>query len=204
MKDRRNLLKVAALTGAAGATWKKPVVDAVVLPAHAETSVSPLTGFTDILSSNQDPFESEGYVDSSSSPLDLLVDTAHALPDPVPQWMAYTVRAPEMGESYRLVEIFRTDNKIPCQTESIWRTYVNVDTRVGDKWYSTLSEGVSTDDSCGPRARTVEVDIQLSALDDQISPTMGDALVVTNNLGTLKIALGSGGIPFSLNCNTCK
>ena len=39
MKGRRELLKVLGVAGAAGAVWKKPVVDAVVLPIHASTSL---------------------------------------------------------------------------------------------------------------------------------------------------------------------
>ena len=38
VKDRRELLKVLGVAGATGAVWKKPVVDAVSLPAHAVTS----------------------------------------------------------------------------------------------------------------------------------------------------------------------
>jgi len=38
MTKRRELLKVLSVAGAAGAVWKKPVVDSVVLPAHAATS----------------------------------------------------------------------------------------------------------------------------------------------------------------------
>ena len=41
MKDRRELLKVLGVAGAAGAVWKKPVVDAVILPTHAATSCIP-------------------------------------------------------------------------------------------------------------------------------------------------------------------
>ena len=39
MSKRRDLLKAVTLAGAAGAIWKKPVVDSVVLPAHAGFSI---------------------------------------------------------------------------------------------------------------------------------------------------------------------
>ena len=51
MTKRRELLKVLSLTGAAGAVWKKPVVDSLVLPAHAESSPTP----TDTCESNPTP-----------------------------------------------------------------------------------------------------------------------------------------------------
>ena len=38
MKDRRNLLKGLGVVGATGVVWQKPVVDVVMLPAHAMTS----------------------------------------------------------------------------------------------------------------------------------------------------------------------
>ena len=42
MKDRRKLLKALSITGAVAAveSWKKPLINAVVLPAHAQTSPS--------------------------------------------------------------------------------------------------------------------------------------------------------------------
>ena len=40
MTKRRELLKVVSVAGAAGAVWKKPVVDSVVLPAHAVASAN--------------------------------------------------------------------------------------------------------------------------------------------------------------------
>jgi len=42
MKHRRRLLKVLAIAGAAGTTevWKKPIVNAVMLPAHAQASIA--------------------------------------------------------------------------------------------------------------------------------------------------------------------
>ena len=42
MKNRRNLLKVLSVAGATGAVevWKKPVVNAVTLPAHAGTTIN--------------------------------------------------------------------------------------------------------------------------------------------------------------------
>lgn len=39
MNDKRNLLKAIGLTGAAGVFWKKPVVESVVLPVHAQSSL---------------------------------------------------------------------------------------------------------------------------------------------------------------------
>ena len=47
MNDKRNLLKVITVAGATGAVWQKPVVDAVMLPAHAETSGCSLASGTD-------------------------------------------------------------------------------------------------------------------------------------------------------------
>jgi hypothetical protein len=41
MTKRRELLKVLSVAGAAGAVWKKPVVDSVALPAHADTTATP-------------------------------------------------------------------------------------------------------------------------------------------------------------------
>lgn len=41
MTKRRELLKVLSVAGAAGAVWKKPVVESVVLSAHAETTSTP-------------------------------------------------------------------------------------------------------------------------------------------------------------------
>jgi len=43
MKDRRELLKVLGVTGATGAVWKQPVINAVILPAHAMTSAASVT-----------------------------------------------------------------------------------------------------------------------------------------------------------------
>ncbi len=49
MKTRRNLLKSVASVGAIGTalpnTWIKPVVNSVVLPAHAQTSPVPATEY---------------------------------------------------------------------------------------------------------------------------------------------------------------
>lgn len=38
MNERRDLLKVLGVSGATGAAWSKPVVDSVILPAHAVAS----------------------------------------------------------------------------------------------------------------------------------------------------------------------
>lgn len=49
MTKRRELLKVLSVAGATGAVWKKPVVDAVMLPAHAQTSCG-ITGIEVVFS----------------------------------------------------------------------------------------------------------------------------------------------------------
>lgn len=36
--NKRDLLKIVSLAGVTGAAWKKPVVNSLVLPAHASTS----------------------------------------------------------------------------------------------------------------------------------------------------------------------
>lgn len=43
-KSKRNLAKIFGIVGASAAVWKKPVVDAVSLPAHAATSCSVESG----------------------------------------------------------------------------------------------------------------------------------------------------------------
>lgn len=43
-KTKRNLAKALGVVGASATVWKKPVVDAVYLPAHAATSCSVESG----------------------------------------------------------------------------------------------------------------------------------------------------------------
>ena len=46
MTKRREILKCLTVAGAAGAVWKKPVVDSVMLPAHAATSCDECFSYT--------------------------------------------------------------------------------------------------------------------------------------------------------------
>jgi hypothetical protein len=75
-KSRRNLLKsiaaggVVTTTAALPAKWSRPVVDAVALPAHAQT--------TGVVVAGGGGGGAGGVVDASGSPLDLLVQEAHA------------------------------------------------------------------------------------------------------------------------------
>ena len=80
-KSRRKLLKsIAAGSGAIVAgkslpeSWSRPVVDSVMLPAHAQTSFMPVFGGTSLIP----------MVDADDSILDNLVPTAHAGPIIIP------------------------------------------------------------------------------------------------------------------------
>lgn len=85
-KLRRNLLKMAATTGtvAGGAYWSKPVVQSVLLPAHAQSTATlriynntalPTTTFNQQPSMGDEPTQ---IAQHNHSLLDLIVPPAHA------------------------------------------------------------------------------------------------------------------------------
>ena len=82
-EDRRKYLKAGGFLAAGGAAlnqWNKPVVDSVLLPAHAQSSGALIGPF--VFSANlQTKLENA----PSPSPLDWLVQPTHATPEATPQ-----------------------------------------------------------------------------------------------------------------------
>ena len=62
MQGRRKLLKILGVSGATGAVWKKPVVDAISLPAHAQTSCSDCVLVNDANSARFELFDGSSEV----------------------------------------------------------------------------------------------------------------------------------------------
>jgi hypothetical protein len=115
--QQRRLLVGGSLTGVAAAMWHKPLINAIVLPAHAQMSV-PLTALTFFGGGAATP---KGV---SSSILDLLIPEAHARSQPqVESVMASIVQNEIEGTDFTISVLMDLGNSVDDRFEKTQLVY---------------------------------------------------------------------------------
>ena len=197
---RRRLLKTLALGGSVAAIpqeWAKPSLQTVLVPAHARSSVSPLSGSGDFLVHNSFPGEMQIATREKSSILDALISEAHAQASP---FMAYCERAPERGDGWfrvmLLVQGFES-----CYAALLWDTHLQLTAETSDGFASAVNP-VPVSETCGVTFDEL-IGIGLKEFNDLNAPTSGTVIFVFGEESG-EIPVLPGGAPLSINCvNAC-
>lgn len=102
MTKRRAILKGLTITGVAGATWKKPIIDSVILPSHAQTTGTSCNVNIQLFDAAVGNGFQAGFPGSppnvpEGALMNFLIETSPACPDAVFRLTRYVNDAPEGG-----------------------------------------------------------------------------------------------------------
>jgi len=234
--DRRRLIKSMAIGGGAVAVtrmpteWSRPVVETVVLPAHAQTTTPRTTtmfGSNDIVLGMNDGEESRFRHFAFAPLLDRWVEQAHALnPIPIENIVfAFVKRDTSAGAGWWRVQVLDrvvvteaiTDTTRPPAIGMPFVTTAHagptVESCVSERLYESLIEvadngasawstNVGSTDGCGNgfHALGPTVDIRLKDFDDRNNPSGGRVEVGESESPIVTINVNPGGSPLAVDC----